>query len=113
MAGDPFPPSLWWEGALADRLRLYAPAGAPTRIRWIRREGPRAIVEIDHRIVPAARLAWNVSLVTPAGRPVQLATFRSWGTMRLAKAWLRGPMPAPGRRGHRRADPGPAGPASE
>ncbi|HXQ93662.1 MAG TPA: hypothetical protein VN864_00615 [Thermoplasmata archaeon] len=106
MAGDPFPPTPWWEGALADRLRLFVPPGAPARIRWIRREGARAIVEVDHRVVPAARQAWNVGLVTPVGRPVQMMTVRSWGTLRLAKAWLRGPRVTAPRRRTRRPEDG-------
>ncbi|MCI4326488.1 MAG: hypothetical protein L3K16_02465 [Thermoplasmata archaeon] len=96
MAGEPSVPSPWWEGILVDRLRLVAPNDAPTRVRWIRREGGRAIVEVDHRVVPAARQAWNIDLVAPSGRPVRLSTRRSWGTLRGAKAWLRTP-PTSGR----------------
>jgi hypothetical protein len=48
-------------------------------------------VEVDHRVVPAARQAWNITLVAPSGRAVQLSTRRSWGTLRGAKAWLRAP----------------------
>jgi RNase P/RNase MRP subunit POP5 len=90
VAGEPSVPSPWWEGVLADRLKLAAPADLPTRVRWIRRDGGRAIVEIDHRVLAAARAAWNIALVTPKGGPVQLRTSRTWGTLRGAKAWLRG-----------------------
>jgi hypothetical protein len=96
VAGDLSVPSSWWEGVLVDRLRLLAPTGAPIRIRWIRREGSRAIVEVDHLVVAAAREAWNIALVAPNGRPVQIATKRSWGTLRGAKAWLRRPRSSAG-----------------
>ncbi len=95
VAGDSTLPSLWWEGVLVDRLRLLIPKEIPARIRWIRREGTRAVVEVDHRAVAAARAAWNVALVTPSGRTVQLRTARSWGTLRGAKAWLRDPRGHP------------------
>ncbi|MCI4333577.1 MAG: hypothetical protein L3K01_07665 [Thermoplasmata archaeon] len=92
VAGDPSFSTRWLETALADRLRAACPDPEPARVRLIRREGARAVVELDHRRVPAARGAWNAAFPSPSGRPVEIATVRSWGTLRGAKVWIRGPL---------------------
>ncbi|HXW66990.1 MAG TPA: hypothetical protein VEL82_03825 [Thermoplasmata archaeon] len=54
----------------------------------MRAEAHRAIAEVDHRDAPAARAAWTVDVGNGPGT-VRLATRRTWGTLRGAKAWLR------------------------
>jgi hypothetical protein len=59
-------------------------------------EGVRAVVEIDHLLLPQARSAWNGTIADAAQRSVRVSTIRTWGTLRGAKLWLRGPVrPAP------------------
>lgn len=87
VAGEHLPPSpAAWDSLL--RRRLVA-AGAPAgRLRLIRAESHRAIVEVDHRSALIARTAFNGvdTLVSP---PLRLASVRTWGTLRGAKAWWR------------------------
>ena len=61
-------------------------AQVPGRFRLIRVEGARAIAEVDQRRAAAARAAWNGP--APEGG-LRIATRRTWGTLRPAKAWLR------------------------
>ncbi len=88
VAGEHFP-SLSpraWESLLAERL---ASAGAPVpRFRLIRSEGRRAIAEVDHLAAPRVRAAW--SKAPTETNDAVLATYRTWGTLVGAKAWLRG-----------------------
>jgi hypothetical protein len=83
------PSARWWEETL--RARLAAAVGGSVQLRVIRIEARRAIVEIDHRVTPAARGAWNGAVTSPAGEPWQLTTQQTWGTLVGAKAWLRQP----------------------
>ena len=82
---EPFPPSSSaWAARLSD-ARVRAGAGLFS-FRVVRAEGPRAVVEVEARDLPAARSAWNLTLGPSAG--VTLRTWRSWGTLLGAKAWL-------------------------
>jgi len=86
VAGEPsFPPSSdAWESILRALLRA---AGAPeVRLRVVRSDGPRAVVEVEHRVALRARAAWGAE---GAAGSVRVRTRRTWGTLRGAKAWLR------------------------
>jgi hypothetical protein len=56
--------------------------GIPFRL--IRSEGFRAVVEVEHLLVTAARSTWPGRVEDH----VSLATVRTWGTLVGAKAWL-------------------------
>jgi len=88
VAGELLPPLSphAWESLLAER---WLAAGEPApRFRLIRSEGRRAIVEVDHLDVPRARVAWSGPLRAPAA--LTLVSYRTWGTLVGAKAWIRG-----------------------
>jgi hypothetical protein len=90
-AGELLPPSpTAWESMLRRRLEAAGVTGA--RLRVIRSDGARAIVEVDHRIAVRARGAWSGE---PSGGDRRLASTRTWGTLRGAKAWWRSGPPAP------------------
>ena len=107
VVGETIVPRPWLEEALRRALtpRSGAIPPAPRRIRIIRLERAKALVEIGHRWAAEARSAWNGPVPGPSGRPVALATRRTWGTLRGAKLWLRrapvavGPRAEPKRRG--------------
>jgi len=61
-------------------------AQVPGPFRLIRSDGYRAIAEIDQHRLAATRAAWNAPV---DGGDARLATRRTWGTLRGAKAWLR------------------------
>ncbi|MCI4372158.1 MAG: hypothetical protein L3K02_00720 [Thermoplasmata archaeon] len=86
MAGEHLPPlpPRWWETTLRRRSAAV-PSGVPFRL--IRSEGPRAVVEIEHRQVSDARTLWTGAI---EGQ-LTLATVRTWGTLVGAKSWLGGP----------------------
>ena len=66
---------------------LEAGGGPAVPFRVIRSDRDRAVVEIDHLGVPAARTAWN----GPAPGAERVSTRRTWGTLIGAKRWLRRP----------------------
>jgi len=74
-----------WE--VAVRRRLERAGLGSTGFRLIRSEGRYAVVEIEHRQLPAVRSAWASSLSPEEGAP--MVTVRTWGTLVGAKAWLR------------------------
>ncbi len=76
------------EAALAQRLASATPEGRP-RVRVLRFDGQRSLVEVDHLWVGPARERWNGTLTLPDGRSVGVATRRAYGTMRKGKRWLR------------------------
>ncbi len=82
----------WWQSILSG---FRAPALAPPPFRLVRFQHDRAIVEVGHLAVPAARAAWNATVEGPDGRTYSLRTVRSWGTLVGAKAWLQGEAQAP------------------
>ncbi len=88
-AAGPYPapgsPADW---ATELRVRLDAVGLAATPFRVIRANGPRAIVEFDHRAVSAIRR--GLERIGSDGRGRTLRPFRTWGTLVGAKAWLRG-----------------------
>lgn len=55
--------------------------------RVIRVSAGRALVEVGHREVAAARGLWNGTIRLPSGE-LRLATRRTWGTLRKGKLWL-------------------------
>ncbi len=83
VAGEHLPPlsPRWWEGALRRRSDG---ASAAVPFRLIRSDGPRAIVEVEHRQADAARHLWT----GPLDAQLTMATVRTWGTLEGAKAWL-------------------------
>ncbi len=95
MAGEPLPPRSpsQFESVLREALARRRPG--PPRVRLVRAQGARAIVEVEHSDAASARDAWN----GPLG-PIELRTVRTWGTLVGAKAWLAGrrragPRPPP------------------
>jgi hypothetical protein len=83
VAGNPLPPlsPRWWDATL--RRRGSGPAAA-VAFRVVRCDGPRAVVEVGHRQLAAARAAWP----GPLEGGLALTTVRTWGTLVGAKAWL-------------------------
>ncbi|MGI0131530.1 MAG: hypothetical protein ACREDK_00300 [Thermoplasmata archaeon] len=95
VAGDqPLSPR-YLEGALVARLGLL---DVPGRVRLIRAEGNRALVEVPHRAVAAARIAWTGAWTTDRGAPLATVTRRTYGTLVKGKVWLRGARPGSSRR---------------
>ena len=91
VVGEPFVPRPWLEETLRRTLPA-APAGSdrgPRRLRIVRLERSKALVEVGHRWAIEARTAWNVSVPGPSGSPVVLTTRQTWGTLRGGKLWLR------------------------
>jgi hypothetical protein len=88
VAGEHLPPlsPRWWEGTLRRRSDGVSPG---VGFRLIRSDGPRAVVEVEHRQVAAARTLWTAAL----DGGLRLATVRTWGTLVGAKAWLSEPRP--------------------
>jgi len=84
--GEPFPlsSSTAWVPRLRDAFDAAGLAQVPFRV--VRTEGPRAIVEVEARHVPAARRAWNPEM--QGARGCSLGTTKTWGTLQGAKAWL-------------------------
>jgi RNase P/RNase MRP subunit POP5 len=77
---------VWWERSLRSCLDR---AGLGIGFRLLRSDGRRALVEVDHRAAVEVRAAWTTAWSTPEST-VELATRRTWGTVRGGKAWLRG-----------------------
>ncbi|HEV2519836.1 MAG TPA: hypothetical protein VGX00_04350 [Thermoplasmata archaeon] len=93
MVGEPAVPRPWLEETLRRALPPDVPGGSRggRRVRLIRLERSRALVEVGHRWAEEARRVWNGPVTGPSGRPVALATHRTWGTLRGGKIWLRRP----------------------
>ncbi|MCI4357523.1 MAG: hypothetical protein L3J95_04035 [Thermoplasmata archaeon] len=91
--GEPFVPRPWLEEVLLRTLPADLRAGTPgtRRLRIVRVERSKALVEVGHRWSGEARKAWNGSVPGPSGRSVSLVTRRTWGTLRGGKIWLRRP----------------------
>jgi RNase P/RNase MRP subunit POP5 len=89
VVGEPFAPRPWFEAALARSLGEAEAGVAPPRVRVIRSEHSWALVEIEHSLLAKARRSWNGTIEGPAGRRATVATHRTWGTLKDAKAWLR------------------------
>jgi hypothetical protein len=79
----------WWEGVLRTALDR---AGVAGRFRLIRADGARAVAEVDQHRARSVRDAWTTT-VDDASGAVRIATRRTWGTLRGAKAWVRGAGP--------------------
>lgn len=77
----------WLERELARTLA--GAEGGPVDIRLIRAGTRRALVRVTNRTMIAARRAWNGALTGPTGAPVDVATRRTFGTLRKGKAWLK------------------------
>ncbi len=87
VVGEPLPPlsPRWWEATLR---RAFDRTGVPGRFRLVRSEGARAILEVDQWRSSRARAAATGG--TDGNGALALRTHRTWGTLRPAKAWLRG-----------------------
>ncbi|MCI4317274.1 MAG: hypothetical protein L3J96_01930, partial [Thermoplasmata archaeon] len=57
------------------------------RMRVIRAEGKRAIVEVPHLLAGKARAAWTGKWTTVQGVALQASTIRTFGTLRKGKEW--------------------------
>jgi RNase P/RNase MRP subunit POP5 len=96
VAGDqPLSPR-WLESVLFDRLGENGPRSG--RMRVIRVEGHKALVEVPHRVAPTARAAWNGNWTTARGERVGATTHRTFGTLVKGKAWIRARFRVPTRR---------------
>lgn len=93
VAGDLSLAPRWVERELA-RLLEEDGRRPGVRVRLVRWEGRRGIAEVAHTVARAARSRWNARLTGPAGEAVELATVRTWGTLRKGKEWLRTPPPS-------------------
>lgn len=94
VAGDPSLPRRWIEQELARLLAAAAADGLAHPVRIIRWEGPRGIVEVEHRDVAAARRGWNRDGPGPGRDAVRWRTVRAWGTLRGGKRWLDDSLPS-------------------
>ena len=88
VAGDLPVPARWVERELGRLLQPTAP-GPAARLRVIRWDGNRGLIEVGHRDVPRARQQWNGEVDGPSGTRLTIATRRSWGTLRGGKRWIR------------------------
>jgi hypothetical protein len=88
-AGEPVPrlPPRGWETALRSAWARTRADPPPLRFRIVRSDGRRAIVEVEHAVLPAARAAWNGAAPDLPG--LTLRTKRTWGTLVGAKRWWR------------------------
>ncbi len=90
MAGDlSFSPKLL-ERWLTERL---ATEGPPPKLRVIRVDGRRALVDVPHVWAGRARSLWTGHWTAPDGTRVEMRTHRTWGTLVGGKRWLRRPEP--------------------
>ena len=88
VAGDPpFSPRLL-ERWLSDRL---AGEDGPPKLRVVRLNGRRALVDVPHTWAGRARARWNGRWLVGNGVTVEIRTHRTWGTLRLGKRWLTTP----------------------
>ncbi|MCI4368061.1 MAG: hypothetical protein L3K09_00645 [Thermoplasmata archaeon] len=89
MAGVPLPTARRLEELLGE---LFIEAGEPRpKLRIIRGQGRRLLVEVDQFVASRARLIWNASVKGPRDGTMRLSTSRTWGTLRKGKLWLRTP----------------------
>jgi hypothetical protein len=72
---------------LTSLLETTPSAGG--RVRVIRAEAVRAIVEVEHRTALHTRQVWNAVVSSPNGERWEITTKRTWGTLVGAKSWLR------------------------
>jgi len=86
VAGDPSFSPRTLERWLSDRLST---AGAPPKLRVIRVEGRRALVDVPHTWAVRARTQWNARWTAPDGTQLDVRTYRTWGTLLGGKRWLR------------------------
>jgi len=86
VAGDPsFSPRIL-ERWLTDRL---AAGGAPPKLRVVRVDGRRALVDVPHTWAVRARAEWTGRWTTADGTDLEVRTYRTWGTLVGGKRWLR------------------------
>jgi hypothetical protein len=81
------PSTRWWEETLSSLLADATRANS--RVRVVRTESIRAIVEVDQSMTTPSRRAWNRAVAAPNGEQWRIATKRTWGTLVGAKAWLK------------------------
>ena len=87
VAGEHLPAGFsarWWEENLGSLLTAAGGPGGPIRV--LRVQGTRAVVAIDQTRTDAARRAWNGP--APGASGFRFRTWRTWGTLVGAKAWI-------------------------
>ena len=86
MAGDsPFSPRQL-ERWLSDRLATDGPA---PKLRVVRIDGRRALVDVPHTWAVRARTQWTARWTAQDGAVLEVRTYRTWGTLVGGKRWLR------------------------
>jgi hypothetical protein len=86
VAGNPsFSPRML-ERWLSDRLAL---SGPPPKLRVIRVDGRRALVDVPHSWAVRARAGWTGHWTAADGTDLDVRTYRTWGTLVGGKRWLR------------------------
>ncbi len=79
---------------LSDRLASLH--GDRPKIRVVRWEERRALVDVPHLWAVRARAAWNGEWTVAEGGPLLVRTHRTWGTLAKGKRWLRSRLRSPG-----------------
>jgi hypothetical protein len=86
VAGTPSFSARILERWLSDRLASDGPA---PKLRVIRVEGSRALVDVPHTWAARARAGWTGHWTTRDGAELEMRTLRTWGTLVGGKRWLR------------------------
>ncbi|MFZ0830244.1 MAG: hypothetical protein WCB18_04485 [Thermoplasmata archaeon] len=86
VAGDPSFSPRALERWLSVRL---ATQGPPPKLRVVRVEGRRALVDVPHTWANRARAAWAGRWTAVDGTVLEVRTYRTWGTLVGGKRWLR------------------------
>jgi hypothetical protein len=86
VVGDPSFSPRTLERWLVDRL---ASEESPPKLRVIRVDGRRALVDVPHTWARRARLQWTGRWTAADGTPLEMRTHRTWGTLVGGKRWLR------------------------
>jgi hypothetical protein len=71
---------------LSDRLTT---GGPPPKLKVVRVEGHRALVDVPHTWAIRARTEWSGRWTTTEGVTVEVRTYRTWGTLVGGKRWIR------------------------
>jgi hypothetical protein len=71
---------------LSDRLTVD---GSSPKLRVIRVDGGRALVDVPHMWAHRARVQWTGRWTASDGTRLEMRTHRTWGTLVGGKRWLR------------------------
>lgn len=71
---------------LSDRL---AGEGPPPKLRVVRVDGRKALVDVPHTWARRARADWSGRWTASDGTVLEMRTYRTWGTLVGGKRWLK------------------------